>query len=158
MAYTAFDEYWATGHISPATIQSLVDVHREKKRQLYQQYLASPDINFARALLAGFTVAYKASSAGADELRFAAYLIALNNDLSDVLLLWQTKELDFDTYCGFDIQLIVFAGPVATISYLKTQVGREAEAALSYIEGCDAAGDFELLAEYYSPNNLPYWL
>ena len=93
-----------------------------------------------------------------DELKFAAYLVALNNDLADVLLLWRTKELDFDTHCGFDIQLIVFAGPAATIGYLKTQGGVEAEAALAYIEECDAAGDFDSLADYYSPDNLPYWI
>ena len=102
-------------------------------------------------MLAGFTAAYKAASARVgevmttDELKFAAYPLALNNDLRDVLLLWQTKEIDFDTHCGFDIQLVVFAGPSAMISYLRTQTSVEAEVALAYIEECDAAGDFDSL-------------
>ncbi|MGI4761309.1 MAG: hypothetical protein ACRYF0_11415 [Janthinobacterium lividum] len=164
MTRTAFDEYRETGHISSATIQTLVDVYGEEKHRIYQQYIAKPDSGFARALLAGFTAAYKAASTRVgdgmttDELKFAAYLVALNKDVSDVLLLWQTKEIDFDTHCGFDIQLVVFAGPEATISYLKKQADPEAMAALAYIEACCAAGDFDSLADYFSPANLPYWL
>jgi hypothetical protein len=156
-------EYQETGSISNAAIRHLIN-GESARYALYQHYLQAPSIEFARALLAELTVLYLANyehggdDMGTDELRLAGYLIGLHQDVSDSLLLWKTKQLTFDTACGVDIQLVVFAGVEPTIAYLKEQRSDEATKALAYIEVCKNSGDFDLLAEYFSPDNLPYWI
>lgn len=84
---------------------------------------------------------------GSEELMFAGYLLGLHQDVRDSLLLWHTKQLDFDTACGFDIQLVVFAGVEPTLAYLKEQPEPAAAAAVAYIEACKKGGDFADLAD-----------
>lgn len=91
-------------------------------------------------------------------LRLAGYLIGLHGDVSDALALWRTKQLTFDTACEFDIQLVAFAGIDPTLAYLQTLPDPDAASAVDYLQQCQAAGDFDSLAEYFSPNNLPYWI
>ena len=159
----ALTEYQQTGSISAATLHRLIDADGARF-ELYQHYLQEPSIGFARALLQELTALYKTQYArggdamGTDELRLAGYLIGLHQDVSDSLLLWQTKQLSFDTACEFDIQLVAFAGAEATIAYLREQPGEEAAKALAYMEACKKSGDFDLLADYFSPDNLPYWI
>ena len=50
-----------------------------------------------------------------DNIMFSCYLIALCGQLEDSLLVWQAKKVDFDTYCGVDIQLTVFSGVSKTV-------------------------------------------
>ena len=159
----ALTEYAKTGRISSAAIHHLINADAAGF-ELYQHYRQEPSIGFARTLLAELTALYQATYAnggdamGTDELRLAGYLVGLHQDVRDSLLLWRTKQLNFDTACEFDIQLVVFAGVEPTIAYLKEQQSEEAAQAVAYIEGCQTAGDFDLLEAYFLPENLPYWI
>ncbi len=164
-------EYESTGRISEAALAQLTAESDESALagyQLYLYYQQQPDITFARTLLTELSARYiKAySQSGAtpqveattEGLRLAGYLVGLHQDVRDSLLLWRTKTLTFDTVCEFDIQLVAFAGIHQTLAYLQSLPDPEAAEAVAYLQQCRAAGDFHDLADYFSPDNLPYWL
>lgn len=66
-------------------------------------------------------------------------------DVNDSTLLWDAKNTDFDTYCGFDIQYLVGAGIDDTIEHLKLQQDEKSKEALHYIMECKNSGDFDEL-------------
>ncbi len=84
-----------------------------------------------------------------ENLYWAAFLLYRIGDLNDVLLLWRAKNLDFDTFCGFDIQFLVGAGVNSTIQYLHPSFDPEAWKAEAYILGCKNSGDFEDLEGWF---------
>lgn len=93
-----------------------------------------------------------------ETLMFSAYLLGLHQNVEDSLKIWKTKTTDFDTYCGFDIQLVVFAGVEKTIEYLKANKTKESEDALEYIEECKQSGDFDEIEEYFSEKEMPWFI
>jgi hypothetical protein len=159
-------EYKTTGRISAATLTQLTDESDESAEaghQLYLHYRQQPNIEFARTLLAELSTRYvtaytQGGPATTEGLRLAGYLIGLHQDVRDSLLLWRTKQLTFDTACEFDIQLVAFAGIDHTLAYLRSLPDPEAVEAVDYLQQCQAGGDFDNLEDYFSPDNLPYWL
>lgn len=159
-------EYKTTGRISAATLTQLTDESDESAEaghQLYLHYRQQPNIEFARTLLAELSTRYvtaytQGGPATTEGLRLAGYLIGLHQDVRDSLLLWRTKQLTFDTACEFDIQLVAFAGIDQTLAYLRSLPDPEAVEAVNYLQQCQAGGDFDNLEDYFSPDNLPYWL
>lgn len=159
-------EYKTTGRISAATLTQLTDESDESAEaghQLYLHYRQQPNIEFARALLAELSTRYvtaytQGGPATTEGLRLAGYLIGLHQDVRDSLSLWRTKQLTFDTACEFDIQLVAFAGIDRTLIYLQSLPDPEAAKAVDYLQQCQEAGNFDDLDDYFSPDNLPYWL
>lgn len=70
-------------------------------------------------------------------------------DVNDVDILWKAKNIDFDTYCAFDIQFLIGAGLEKTIKYLQTKTDQDSERALNYILGCKESGDFSYMEKWY---------
>jgi len=95
---------------------------------------------------------------GSEALMLSAYILGLHHNIEDCLKIWNTKTIDFDTFCGFDIQLVVFAGVNSTIDYLKTINSDESEDALKYIEECKISGDFEDIENYFAENQSPWFI
>jgi hypothetical protein len=93
-----------------------------------------------------------------ETLMLSAYLLGLHQNVEDCLKIWKSKTTDFDTYCGFDIQLVVFAGVEKTIEYLKTNKSEESEDALKYIKECQKSGDFDEIEDYFSETELPWFI
>lgn len=89
-----------------------------------------------------------------EDLMLSCYILALHNHIEDALKIWEAKYADFDTYCGLDGQLIVFAGVKETIAFLEKQSTEEAKKALQYITN----HGFDDLEKYFSPNQLPYFI
>ncbi|SRR5579884_1412395 len=83
-----------------------------------------------------------------DSIHHCGFLLFLLGQLEDVELLWRAKRASFDTWCGFDIQFLVGAGVAPTLSYLQDIQEKWARHAKSYIEECQAAGDFRHLERY----------
>ena len=81
-------------------------------------------------------------------LLFCAFLLAIRRELRDVLLIWEAKNVSFDTLCGLDVQLLVLAGPEETLRFLRADGSDAARAALDYVEQGQAAGDFRDLEGY----------
>lgn len=63
--------------------------------------------------------------------------------LEDVLLIWEAKSSSFDLGCYLDVQLLCGAGLDLTKQFLSTKHSEMAKAALTYIEECELAGDFD---------------
>lgn len=63
--------------------------------------------------------------------------------IEDTRLIWQAKRLSMDSFFMMDVQLLCGAGLEATQLYLLEMDEEEAVAELSYLEKCEAAGDFE---------------
>ena len=84
-----------------------------------------------------------------EDLIFASFLLAIHKNPEDSLLIWEAKEVDFDTHCGHDIQLVVGGGVNETISFLKELDNKNAKDALEYIKDCDKTGDFNDIENYF---------
>jgi hypothetical protein len=57
-----------------------------------------------------------------------------------------------------DVQLVVFAGVDNTIQYLKSLGTTESQKAVEYLEKCEEAGDLDRIEEYFSQDNMPWWI
>jgi len=53
-----------------------------------------------------------------EQIYWCGLLLYLIGDPADVLLMWEGKQIDMDTACGFDGQFLVGAGVEETIKYL----------------------------------------
>ncbi|HVU57681.1 MAG TPA: hypothetical protein VHD83_21615 [Puia sp.] len=93
-----------------------------------------------------------------DDLMLACYILGLHQQVADCRLIWKAKNVDFDAFCGVDVQLMAFAGAAPAISYLQTTNGDDVKAALKYMIDCSNAGDFDNLEDYFSLDNLPWWV
>jgi hypothetical protein len=93
-----------------------------------------------------------------EDLMLCGYILGLHEEIEDCLLIWKAKNVDFDTYCGFDIQLMVFGGVEETIGYLKNSASGDASQALEMIQTCYDGGDFDDIDEYFDREKLPWWV
>jgi hypothetical protein len=165
MEYNLLAAYETTGQLSEQALAEIMNEEDDSAAglRLYRCYRQRPNIAFARALLTTLSTRYvhaytHGGPATTQGLRLAGYLIGLHGDVGDALTLWRTKQLTFDTACEFDIQLVAFAGIDHTLAYLQTLSDPDAAAAVDYLQRSKAAGDFDGLEEYFSPDNLPYWI
>jgi hypothetical protein len=88
------------------------------------------------------------TSGMSDELRLSALLLYKIGNVEDAPLLWEAKTVNFDTFCGLDIQLLVGAGVDETLAYLNGLGDEESLKASEYIEDCRGTGDFDHLDGY----------
>jgi hypothetical protein len=82
--------------------------------------------------------------ASAENISFACYLLGLHGVLEDCLLIWEAENIDFDTYCGVDIQLMLFAGVKETMAYLQSSSLKTASEAHDYIKMCEKLSQTDL--------------
>lgn len=90
---------------------------------------------------------------GLDPFRLCGLMLFKIGNVEDSVLLWQVKELDFDTFCGLDIQMLVGAGVDETIAYLKNLGDESAWKAAEYIQKCRESGDFDNIGNYVTECN-----
>ncbi|BDD10837.1 hypothetical protein FUAX_32690 [Fulvitalea axinellae] len=94
-----------------------------------------------------------------ENIMFASYLVGLHKHVEDCLVIWKAKTIDFDASCLVDIQLVVFAGVDITLKYLKNLKSDDnSEELFKYIQDCKEAGDFDEIDEYFSNENIPWWV
>ena len=115
---------------------------------------------FALALIDKFIVVRQqpGNDMPIEDIMFACFNLGLQKQIEDCLKIWEAKNIDFDTFCGVDIQLLTFAGVQETIEYLKQQKTEKAQAALKYVTECLEAGDFDDLHNYFSKDYLHWYL
>jgi hypothetical protein len=89
-------------------------------------------------------------------MMFVSYLLGLHQQVEDCLRIWDAKTVDFDTYCGFDIQLVVFAGLEKTVTFLKQQDPEDVDDILTYILDCGKEGAFQHLDTYFKSKGYYY--
>ncbi len=127
------------------------DSNQDFRRQVAQALcldFSIADRKLVRFLLRQEIQAHRHGSGYSDDLKLCAYPLFALGRLDDVELLWQAKSVSFDTFCGFDVQLLVGAGVEPTITYLHQNPSNETLAAVEYIKACQKAGDFDWLDEY----------
>jgi hypothetical protein len=79
----------------------------------------------------------------------------------DSLLIWRAKSLNFDTFCGIDVQLLCGAGLEQTKAFLADAGTEDAAKALEYLGEAEESGDFDgfdlekALAEHRSYYDAP---
>jgi len=141
------------------TKQALIDisVNAMLRKELVRYFKTSQHRQFTTVLLDGFTRLRKEpeNEISIEDLMLACYLLGQHNQVEDCLKIWEVKETDFDSYCGIDIQLMMFAGVDKTIAFLESQTSELAQRALKYVKDCDRAGDFTELDVYF--NEEPWW-
>jgi len=93
-----------------------------------------------------------------DNIMFSCYLVGLHINVEDSLIVWQAKNVDFDAYCGVDVQLLAFAGVDNTLKYLKALDTEESRKAIDYIVKSKEAGDFDDIESYFSEEQQPWWI
>jgi hypothetical protein len=69
-----------------------------------------------------------------DSIHLGGFLLFLLGQLEDVELLWRAKRASFDTWCGFNGELLVGAGVAATLAYLHSIEQKWAQEARTYLE------------------------
>jgi len=129
----------------------------EARKSLVAHLRKNPDRDYSIALLNALIDLRRNPQ---EELPFetlmtACYILGMHGHIEDCLLIWRAKETDFDTHCGLDIELMLFAGYQKTIDFLKKQESPEAKQALEYIRLC---GDFDSLDEYFSQQISPWYI
>jgi hypothetical protein len=153
------NNYLQTKKISETDIgQIRTDI--ELRPSLCKYFGINKNREFALALLNTFIELRKVPEKEilTDDLMLACYILGLHQQVEDCLLIWKAKKVDFDSYCGVDIQLIAFAGVASASNYLQTTNSEDAKEALQYITACSKGGDFDNLDAYFSPDNLPWWV
>lgn len=135
-----------------------ISVSAGLRKELVRYFKTSQHRQFATILLDGFARLRKEpeNEISIEDLMLACYLLGKHNHVEDCLKIWEAKETDFDSYCGIDIQLMMFAGVSKTIAFLESQTSELAQRALKYVKDCDRAGDFTELDVYF--NEEPWWL
>jgi hypothetical protein len=117
-----------------------------------QQTLVPADRALLCFILEQEMLARGAEEDGGDEffenLYWAGFLLSTVAHVEDVRLLWKAKTLDFDTWCGFDVQFLVGAGVSLTLSYLHSVPEEWASAAWAHLQQCQQAGDFADLEQH----------
>jgi hypothetical protein len=133
---------------------------RDVRKDLVNHFRRQPERTFALTLLNNLVTHRRENSAHGlhETLLLVCYLLGLARQIEDCLLIWNAKTTDFDTFCGLDIQLVVFAGVDETITYLEMQDCEEAKEALEYIHECNKAGDFLDLTSYFDTKTLPWFV
>lgn len=137
---------------------SAIQTDKTLRKELVNHFKVNRDRTFALALLDTFIELRKDpnNEVSIDDLMLASYILGMHRQVEDSLKIWEAKRVDFDTYCGVDIQLVPFAGVDKTVSFLQMQNDDEAKEALKYVLACSKAGDFDDLEEYY--NETPWWI
>jgi len=153
------DSFHEERTINAETVNTIQN-NKVLRKDLIDYFRQNQDREFALALLDKF-ISIRKSPDGVmpfEDLMLACYILGLHNHIEDCLKIWEAKTTDFDTYCGLDIQLIGFAGIKETIDFLKKQSAQTELDPLEYVTGCYKGGDFDDLAEYFSPNKSPWFL
>lgn len=90
---------------------------------------------------------------GLDPFRLCGLMLFKMGNVEDSVLLWQVKTLDFDTFCGLDVQMLVGGGVAETIAFLTNLANESSLKAAGYIQKCREAGDFDHIDEYVAECN-----
>jgi len=104
----------------------------------------SADLPAIRELLASQVQKEKEAQGRGDAELMKLCCIQLFNAglLRDVLAIWSAKTASMDSDGSIEIQLLCGGGIEVTKGFLSTQDSDEAQAALTRILECEAAGDF----------------
>ncbi len=157
---TILQHFHTENTISDEVVSLIIEDDNNLRSKLIYHFYVNKDRDFAISLLDKF-ISIRKNPAGempAENLMLACYILGQHQQIEDCLKIWEAKNIDFDTYCGLDIQLVPFTGVLETITYLEEQNSPESIKALKYVKGCYECGDFDNLDEYFSKNKLPWFI
>jgi hypothetical protein len=119
------EEFEKTKSFSLETIKT-IENDEKIGRKLVDYFIKNKNRDFALQFVKSSTGARSqpyphGQEIGVETLMLASYILGLHQNVEDCMKIWESKTTDFDTMCGFDIQLIVFTGLQKTIDYLRIQ-------------------------------------
>jgi hypothetical protein len=128
--------------------------------ELQNYFRNFPNHQFALSLLQAFITLRqtKHSALPIEDLMYAAYLLGLHQQIEDCLKIWEAKNLDFDTYAGLDIELMLFGGVDATLNFLELHPEPAAQKAQQYILKLVDTVQFDNLNDYFSLKLIPWYV
>ncbi len=126
----------------------------ERRKEFVNYFIKNKDREFALAILDKFIEIRKQPDGEMpfEDLMLACYIVGLHGCVADCLKIWEAKEADFDTWCGLDSELMLFAGIQQTHDFLSRQKSDEAMKALERLEYIDD------LEGYFSATQLPWYI
>ncbi|MBW6439571.1 hypothetical protein KZ829_38180 [Actinoplanes hulinensis] len=68
-----------------------------------------------------------------EETKLAGYLLAEFRQVDDVWLQWEIKGVDYDTWCGYDVEFLFAAGIQETIDFVRASAHPERDAVLGHL-------------------------
>lgn len=83
-----------------------------------------------------------------DRIVLTGLLLGLCNEPTDVFLLWDAKNVDFDMGCYFDAQILTLGGFDETLEMLGRSDAPTAPAIADFLTESKAAGDFDDMSRY----------
>jgi hypothetical protein len=138
--------------LPPPDVLSLVETDEQFRYAVcleLNKSVGAVDRPLARHILKLYIKTHRDEEGGmSDEIRLSGFLLYKIGNVEDAPLLWEAKRANFDTFCGFDVQMLVGAGVEETLDYLKGIGSDETLGAVKYIEGCRGTGDFKHLNRY----------
>ncbi|MBK9458987.1 MAG: hypothetical protein IPN94_06030 [Sphingobacteriales bacterium] len=151
------NEIQQTSKLSSYSIEE-IEENRNLRLEMVKYFDKQQNREFALDFLRILTELREDENVGVsgDSLMLACYILGKHKQIEDCIRVWDTKRIDFDTYCYIDIQLVPFQGVKETIEYLKKQTSENAKNALEYVVECYKAGDFDNLEEYYK--EIPWFV
>ncbi|MCU0443721.1 MAG: hypothetical protein MUE85_02305 [Microscillaceae bacterium] len=156
---TILADFTKTKTISEAVIQSLQS--DEVLRIELQNFLRNnPNRAFATTLLEDLMKKRQNNplKTELEDLMYAAYLLGLHRQIEDCLKIWDCKNLDFDTYCGLDAELMLFAGWETTLNFLRKLPQANAQKAFQYLSELKQSNGVEDLDDYFSVKLIPWFV
>lgn len=117
--------------------QLLIDNQRPERTEFVDYIKNYQDIELSRYLLKT-AIAFRKSELGTcgcmcEDLLMFSYFASKNNETIDFDLIMEAKLADFDTWCGFDGEMIFYTlGYQATRDYLKANVEKFTQKTVDY--------------------------
>lgn len=115
------------------------------------------DRAFIRFLLEQEIIYHQRLWAFSPSIHLCGFLLFLLAEVEDVQLLWKAKTTSFDTWCGFDVQLLVGAGVPITLTYLQRAHESWSQKAEKLIKQCLKGNNFNALDEYKKQWNAEFY-
>jgi hypothetical protein len=114
----------------------LVSANEGFRAELIPYFQQNQQVTFIRYLLKRAIQERKkgAISIFIEDLSLFSFLLTQRRQAKDVLLIWQAKNANFDTWCRFDGALLCFMGVENTQDYLKKRRNKEAKKVIDYIK------------------------
>lgn len=150
-------EFENTSSVSSENFEKLLIDNQSPKRLEFVGYIKNyKNIELSRYLLKT-AISYRKGELGAcgcmcEDLLMFSYFVSKNKETLDLDLIMTAKLADFDTWCGFDGEMIFYTlGYQKTKNYLKANVEKFTQATVNYFL------EFDKNYLYNDINSRAFW-
>ncbi len=149
-------EFETTGEVKNSEFEKLLINNEEKRKEIVDFIKNYTHESFSRYLLKK-AIAYRKGKIGTcgcmcEDLLMFSFFVSKNGTAIDFDLIMEAKNTDFDTWCGFDGEMIFYTfGFEKTRAYLKQNIDKFSENTVDYFL------DFTEEYLYNDINSRAFW-